>query len=527
MSRTPRAHRAILLPVLAPLAAAFLVQPATQPPTFSEEVLMREVAVVVEPPEGRGQSPPPAHDDFTVLEDGLTRRVTLVERLGDPALPAAASWSIVVYIDRILAGPRLLSLAASRLGEHAARLTAMGEVEIAVADPEPRVVLAPTREPTPVAQRLADIATAAGGVPGAGAEAANGGGRRRPLPDSAALRPQADRLLTLLAERRTAGPRLLLLISAGFDVSADEMARLGGVDAPLGGEPQSFSRALGEISRALAAYGWVTVPLPLTDERLDPREPTRDELDRLQEMATGESRNTIDVTAIGRPEQRREGADDRIFESQIQPALLPLHHLAGATGGTVIRFPEQIGPMLERLPHRWRLWYQTPDRLDGRLRPIQVRLGTRQRPLRSVRWVRSSTPEIVAAARLRTLLRGGQARGDLTLSASAVAGVEGSERRTLDLELELGALRLGDTAPGPLRLSFGFAGADTVLDEVRHSSLTDIRVADGRWRHRLSVTIPAGADRLGVAVEYLPQESWGALAVELGPGAARAERENP
>ncbi|HKH50086.1 MAG TPA: hypothetical protein VKM72_36000, partial [Thermoanaerobaculia bacterium] len=125
-------------------------------------------------------------------------------------------------------------------------------------------------------------------------------------------------------------------------------------------------------------------------------------------------------------------------------------------------------------------------------------------------WLRSSTPEEAAAARVRTLLLSATGRQTGTLPLRI-------EPSTTDGRL---VLRLtvapredsGPVAPGPLRVSWAFA-ADEGTPQVHHEMAPGIERPGQGWSHTLSLNVPPGIHRLAVAVDDLARERWSGLVV--------------
>ena len=119
------------------------------PPAVSEtqRVTAFDLLVELRRPRERGKSVEPPADlaleELTVLWDG--EPLPLVGMARGDRDPEA--WRLVIYIDRALASNHSIRWAAMELAERVDRLTALGEVEVVVADPEPRRALAPTRDP--------------------------------------------------------------------------------------------------------------------------------------------------------------------------------------------------------------------------------------------------------------------------------------------------------------------------------------------------------------------------------------------
>jgi hypothetical protein len=237
--------------------------PAPPPPaqSFEESVEVREVELVIDLDGALSRLKKATLDpaDLTVIEDGLVRPVTRVGPIAEGRIRnpfgreeaiAAPDWTVVVWIDRVLAGPDTAFYAALALAKRAAALTRLGPVEVVVADPAPHLILAPSREPRRVSEVLAGVA----------AQARREGDRPAAFPDlrtSAfsrlepdALRRQCERLTTGLAAPRPGGPRLLLLAADGFLPGAAEESLVE------------------ETARRVAAAGWTAVPLRIRDGRV-------------------------------------------------------------------------------------------------------------------------------------------------------------------------------------------------------------------------------------------------------------------
>ncbi|HVT57806.1 MAG TPA: hypothetical protein VHR45_05365 [Thermoanaerobaculia bacterium] len=472
---------------------------ATPPETFAEKVLVREIELVVElPPElkaGRREALQAA--DFVVVEDGVLRRVVKAEPLAGGKGVEPTAWTVVLYLDKVLAGPDTAFLTSLALAERAAQLAALGGVEIVVADPRPRVTLAATRD----AQRLEQALTAL--VRTAKEErdrAAQARVTAAPL-DAAAVRRQEDRLLYHAASHSAAGPRALLLIADGFDAQRPGEAALESSSA--------------ESARALAAYGWVTIAASIRKIETSPPHHETPDLERLRQSAAGGS-----VPPVILPEPSHGGAlsTDEAINVFLAPSSATLHGLASATGGTIAGLPGQLTAALTALERRWHLFYLAPDPADGRPRPVEARLSPEGKMLRAPGWRRSSTPEGLAAARLRLLLAGDAARGGLRLSATLArrqAAEKSGSPEEAELRLTLAPFTTGDsTAAGPFRVSTAATAAAGGV-EVRHILLVRPDLTESGWTERVPLALPAGSRQVAVEVEDLAHQSWGALTLDI------------
>jgi len=496
-----RAPLALLALATFPVGLTFAQAPPQSSEKFSEEMEVREIGLVVELPESFSVLKQLVFDpgDVLVSVDGVLRPATRISS------EAPENWTVAVYVDKVLAPPETVFYATLGLAKRSERLAGLGAVEVIVADPGPSLELAPNREPLRIRQALSDLSGRARLHQDATAKASP--------PDAATLRRQCDRLIAWASASRPPGPRLLFLVADGFPVSPEEQKVLEGGETAA---PSERSAILLETARMLAAYGWITVPLPLREAReaeamipaqADP------EIDRFRVNHSGAGKNSSSVpppTQFKRstPSAFRWGA---AIALQIEPDLAPLRTLVAATAGKLVGLDALLDPLLDNLAGRWQLWFQAPEPNEGRARPIQVQLrnGTR---LRTRAWLRSSTPEEAAAARARALLLSATGRQEGTLPLRIEPGTSGGR-----LVLRLTVVPLEDSgpvAPGPVRISWAFA-ADEGTPQVHHEMAPGIERPDQEWSHTLTLSVPPGAHRLAVAVDDLARERWSGRALDL------------
>ena len=467
------------------LAAAAVAQ---QQESFEEQLLVREIELVYEVPAPTLLNPlPPSADELLVIEDGLVRPVANAEAIETPG------WNAVVWIDEALAEPETVFVAALALAQQSSRLAGMGSVEVVHADPEPEIEVPATRESLRLRQALSDLAgrarverDRAGDRP-----AEHSGVSSRS--DTATLRRQLDRLLVHLAGPRDPGPRLLFLVADGFVVTPREskVFETGAAD-PAAGERAAVIQ---DTARLLAAYGWVTVVLPLSKE--DPGEQNRgpSDVDRFRANAGSWGSTSSSVPpVIGSRAPRPSNLDwEGALRALVEPDLSPLRALAEPTAGTLVAQDALLPAALDRIGGRWHLYYQTQLPADGRLRPVEVRLRNGS-ALRSRRWVRSSTPEGLAEARLRLLLAGERLPESLPLTVERVPG---------GLKLTIAPFTAPDPpTAGPVRISLVQDG------KVRHETAPGLEASGKGWTHTIATTAQA------VLVEDLARERWRAIRID-------------
>jgi hypothetical protein len=489
--------------------------PAAAPDRFEEKVLVREIEAVVELPDPLRESRRKAlgPQDFQVTEDGRFRQVVKAS----PVMAGEAGpWQLVIYVDRVLAEPETVFVTANALAQRAAQLTALGTVALVVADPAPRILLAETREPKMLEQALTDIAAQAERQRAASSHAAPGQapgaapGHAPPAPE--VVRRQQDQLVALLAGRSGGGPRALVLVANGFDTSTS------------GGGADSAKEAVAEEpGRTLAAYGWITLAAPMRRQELGTPHREITDIERIRQSNSGRdapgSRVPPEILPQAAPKSNLQY--DEVLSLFVEPTSATLTAMASATAGTVIGTPLQLTTALKSLTRRWHIFYLAPDPEDGKTRPVEVHLSPEGTALRTPVWRRSSTPDAVAAARLRQILAGGAEHGTLPLTATATlvttaaAARPGEQRRSL--RVSVGAFSSPDSmAAGPFRLSIAFAGGPGAAPTVEHRLLTGAGLTEKGWTETVPLDVPPGSRKLGVAVEDLTHQLWGSTAVDLG-----------
>jgi len=502
---------------------------APQPPeSFAEKVLVREIETVVELPESLRESRRKAlgPQDFQVIEDGRFRQVVKASPIG---AGEAGPWQLLIYVDRVLADADTVFFTANSLAQRAAQLTGLGTVALVIADPAPRVLLAETREPKMLEQALLDIAaqaerqrdanrqpqatTGQGQAKGPAAAparaAAPAPGQHVPAaPAPTAVRHQEDQLVSLLAGRQGGGPRALVLVANGFDTSTS------------GDGANSATAAVAEEpARTLAAYGWITFAAPMRRQELGTPHREMTDIERMRQANSGReapgSSVPPEILPQAAPKSRLQY--DGVISLFVEPTSASLTAMASATGGTVIGYPNQLAAALTGLAKRWRLYYLAPDPADGKPRTVEVRLSPEGTVLRAPVWRRSSTPDEVAAARLREVLAGGAEHGTLPLTAAA-AGLATAHPT---VRVAVGAFSIPDSmTAGPFRVTLAFAGGSGPAPAVQHRLLSGEKFGDKGWTETLPVEVPPGARKLGVAVEDLTHQVWGATQIDLTPPAA-------
>ena len=524
----------------------------------------------VDPPEDL------APEELTVLWDGTALPlVGLAAGRADPE-----PWRIVVYVDRVLSSSHTVRWAAMELAERADKLTALGEVEIVVAEPEPRRALAPSRDSALLDDTLSGIfLEPAGGAepvrrreqflvdhPGAsGGRAPAAATRRAAAEERLLVSRQTDRLLGCLAESEPpTSRRAVLLVGDGWDLVPERFYG-GGARAV---RPPGLDREARELAETLAAYGWIAAPLApppppvgargfanlggwLDRNRRPKKADALTELGRslraqgkLDDAASayGQAiyhyydhpktarRQAAALVGLGetldllgrRDEARAAFRAATVFDPALEKRFpfsaarlleprAPLERLAELTAGSLVTDTGGLEALLLSLENRLRLTAQLSGEPDGALHGIEVRSsrpGFEYRFAPVARW--GTAPELVRL-RLRRLLDGELASGELELVASPSLDVPVPGRR---LEVDLQLARAPGPAPGPPAahlVSWASAGPETAI----RYHLRAERMALGETARKVAIELPDGHDRLAFLAEDAGGGGWGGAGAEL------------
>jgi len=133
------------------------------------------------------------------------------------------------------------------------------------------------------------------------------------------------------------------------------------------------------------------------------------------------------------------------------------------------------------------------------------------RPIRAPGWIRSSTPEEIAEARLEDLLAHRRsAGGDLPLRVALQRTTASGE-----LRIEIAPVEpAGSAPPGPFRISWAWSNDDAA--EIHHEILTAPDLGQG-LRRTLRIDPPAHVREIAVLAEALGLERWGGAVLAAGP----------
>jgi hypothetical protein len=208
-------------------------------------------------------------EDFIVEENGRSLAVVGLDRP-----PSSEPWQFLIFFDHKLSSPASIRWAASALADRALALAELGTVEIVVADPEPRLVLASTRDAVLIDQMLSGVFL----------ESAKGDEilslredfllqrvEEQELSTPTAVNALVEEELRMVTDHQDAllatvverlpetARRALFLVSDGFDQQPEDFyAGYGEVDDHLAG---ALEDATLEWARTVAAYGWSVIAM--------------------------------------------------------------------------------------------------------------------------------------------------------------------------------------------------------------------------------------------------------------------------
>ena len=517
------------------VSAAFFAGSATAQDTTSAT---HEVTVWAEVLDNRGFTPEPlASEDLEVVATGgVVRRVRLPNvSLRRPDTTGGVRW--LVYVDQPLSSPGTVRRAMDSLGEVTSDLTGLGEVEIVSAstDEAPDEVLR-TGDPLISAERFSRMALTERGQAsirtireraleewiesGIGAEP-------RVAEDRAAIAIAAvDEEIDLVRERlrqmvgflgrlpiEPGRPRVVLPVLDGFDLDPvnywatvldDTGLRL--LRESQEGRP-GLSDELTELSRALAASGWIAMPLVL--ER--PRGPEAAELTGVQ--SADPDRNEVLPGVTVRPGQifGKDDEDEEEGESVTVEFLdprQPLERLAQASGGEVLVTDAGLRGAVDRFADRIAVSWSSPVTYEDDVREVVMRSTRPGWQVTARSWIARGVPEAISALRLDQVLGGREDEGDLSLAAvlevrdaATLASSDATEETaptpaTLDARLDLGDLEGQEGLESvDLQVTVRSVGLDrsdrsVLLREV----VAGQNLTRGReWRWRRDVELPPDA----------------------------------
>jgi len=506
-------------------------------------------------------------DEIEVSEDGAPVSVLGLARIPQTRTPeagvapageagAAAEPSVTggkipvaVYIDRDLATSAELSQALDALAERAGWLASLGPVEVVTADQDVTTVLAGATDAGAVESTLLNLAAKPSGQhaieairvrfvrdirkypdrlvrddpnaddPESGLMARLEAGeepqelerskvltaaRGAIFEEDGALRHSMTRVSDWALATPAAGPRLLLVVGAGFDMDPVDfyLPFVERMETQSSGSArEEFKRyrqtdRVDRVGRDLAAAGWLVVPVA-----------TR---------TTGTGSGSADTGGGDRFQEFLSAQPDALRTSRANFLLLdPIgsqRHLAAPSGGEVAMGATGLDRLISSSAGWYRLSYQIDRPPDGADHQLAISTDRPGADIRSTSVIASETLEDAAAARVRRLLRGSTESSDLVVEiavteARPAEGKKLAAEATVTVHLDAISALFVEGGQRNLRLSVGVLAGDNGVFVLHRMETVDGAV--DVWSYKVPLQWPRGPARLAVVVEDLGSGAWG------------------
>lgn len=379
--------------------------------TVEERMRVVESAVIVKPPAVRlGGLPRTTYSgtpEYGAGVDVPLRRSTkdreLVVYLGEQAVEVTGiqridrdqEWTVVIYLDAPLTDSETLFRSAVALAKSAERLTALGPVELLIADPQVRVQTPSTRFPQAIESALADVALQASNGDLGGELAALRRDhlfRGEPTAEAAEHARAVDELITrqVTEVSRAMGDRchtdacLLLLVSEGFsEVPADAQAQEASTSPAACCAKQSR-----RLARSLAASRWLAGVVAVQERSLELESAPRERPPEARQLDAAIPPENYDRNAATVPSRSSQSISPYKLDLVVRLESQPLQRVARATGGFLAASAEELRDSLRELDERLLVWFRHPEDPPTDTLPLRVVFAPRGQELWAPRWWR-------------------------------------------------------------------------------------------------------------------------------------------
>lgn len=489
-------------PGAAVLAASILVAAgssrAQEPPKeqgFTEkvEVRIRTVLASITDAKGRPLAKPPSPADILVRENGKLVDVIAVEsiRRAEPetgmavtasgsaasaqTAPPPVSLPQCLYVETTTLQRRSVKVIAVAFKQNLEAILRTGPLEIVLADPTPRVVVASTTDAAALGAGLESLLKVRGKESLSGVRrdylqaiqdpviAPGAASQFRPrMPAKASVQQEVQLLQNVLrniaswaATLPEDRPGIVYLGSDGFDADPTEFYRrtlLASMNSELQQEAlqllaeyaSSVSRSRAQAEQALAAKGLRTVVVALGGIHAE-------------FAASAANTGKVSSRSIS---YSSTGAEVTYFARPIEP----LHLIAAATGGEVVSTETRFAKQAGNLGGLYLVTFRTTAPGDGTAHELSVASADASMKVSAPRYLAAGTLASAAAAKTTKAL------------ASAQPSIEG-----LEVGVSIEAIgRSGKNVQGELSVSADLAGITSALE----------RLGAGRVRVTIAVEIP-------------------------------------
>jgi hypothetical protein len=458
-------------------------------------------------------------------------------QLPRPEPTDGTQWRVVVYVSTELAGRFVLHTLCRQAAENAGRLTALGPVDVVLADPSPKLLTEADQQPDDVRSSLSRLADSASGAttvdqirssftrefkPGVGfdvsytitqasPQAMAAKARSSIYRERTIVRRELGRMVAWLQSQPPVARGLLLWMTGGFDLNPSDfyIPLVEQVDHYLAQKMHTDYQALSlnEDVRRLVdvalAYGWTVMPINASKTT----------------FAYG-----ADVEGTGKSQHHMGfgsgSVDAQQGDFQQVAPNYPLQILAHATGGELVVNDNQFALALDHIGGAYLVTYQADHPADGKLHRLEIRCTRPGVSLRGRQFAASGSLRGVAATRGQRILAGENLAGSIDVTAEILnisRAPKGLNVGDLRVSADLGGLRatLQPLDLGEVRVTL----VVEMKDGSPFISHQEFKIswdnAVDTWRYGSGVRWPKNARRAAVVVEELVTSTWGAAVVDL------------
>jgi len=527
-------------------------QPHPRPTPFAErvEVTVRTVLVRITDAKGGPPYPPPAPEDIEVREGGTPAQVIGVDPVRSvpspatlqaitpiperpaPAVPAPSAAGPApipqhLYVDTVLLEPSSVARLADAFQKNLPSVLANGPLEIVVADPQPKQVLASTRDEETVSRALQNLSKGVGG--------------KNSL---AVLRRQAfdhirnDLCANTEATIRNSAEQELRIIGDSLDRLVRWASSLGGQRADVvffGADgfdsdvTESYRQVLVTNARAANALCVSTAPPQEISNRLQTEFSSRSvdlvgsaarELAGMgvQAMPLALGGNLPDsggdASAAGSDAFATRGGTVPLFARPIEP----LRVLAQTTGGDVVTSFSQMPTMLDAFETAYVVSFRPTRVPDGKTRDLTVASRRPGLSIRAPQALGEGTPGAASSgATVRALHEPPPESGfpvKLVIDGVAPSGKEMGGILHVDANLTSLLSSLAVLGGGHLRLTIAVE-VEGARDPFTTHQEFDIAKDQGAFGADIPMTWPKKARRIAVTVEEIRTGTRGTTAADV------------
>jgi len=540
-------------------------RPISDKPVASQKIEVTAVTVLVRAQADRGR---PVTDltaeDVAVTEDGRTVPILALEPLaqlrvapGEAPVPIRAAPAntlpvrkivpVAIYVERQLSGATDIAPALADLAERADWLTALGPVDIAVADQGVEVVLEGASDPAVVREALEELARSPfhhhaierirgdylryireypernPSREGGEIESSTPDNmlRIRTMTSARSAIFQEDAILRMVMARMNdwalalpaSGPRLLVVVGAGFDEDPVDfyMRFLEMKDPSFAAAARAeflrYNQAtrVDAVGHELAAAGWLVVPMAT---RIAGSQRTA------AEFSGGETYQSFLTDGGG------DAAYIRDVEFMLMDPLGAQRHLAAPSGGKVVMGGRGLDRLIAESTGWYRLTYQVARAPDGALHDVAVTSNRPDTKVQSTGVVVSGTSEGRSALRLRKLLEDATEVGELPVEVSVSDPRPAEQRKvvavlTVSVDFRPIAPLFVDDGERVLRFSVAVRG-DKTEPYIHHQLGTAVGALGGMFFEMPIEWTQKDPAEMAVIVEDLGSGAWGGILSKLG-----------